>query len=217
MATLKYQDERIEFDFDSNRITAVIGGTEVDTAFSEILLHRDMYFNGVSLGVITADCELDSRLTLGDIISKQFKIHKKVSRKRSFQAIEEILTFLEADNIIEIRMNELSELQLAHAKLANAIALRPEVVLTSKYLSTLSAPVRAFIKNNIAKVHSRLDVGFLLLEKRAAVIEHLAQDVINFHPEKEHREINRKTVQVPITPNKKADRDEISGLDFVSG
>lgn len=217
MTMLKYQNDDIEFECEIKSITAVVGGTSVEKVFTELLSERETHVKGVSIGSISAVNVFDSRRTLGDLISKQFKKHKKVSRKRSFQAIEEILHFLKADPIVDIPLGDLSELQIAHTKLAYAIALRPEVVLAWKFLSTMSAPVRETIKPNIAEIHKELHVGFILCEQRLSVVENLAENIFNFHPEKVLVPIERDFLPPFIQPKQKSSTDEISGLDFVSG
>ena len=214
---LRYQNEYIEFECEIQSITAVIGGAAIEPIFTELVSNPENYLNGISIGTLSAENEFDSRRTLGDLISKQFKKHKKVSRKRSLQALEEILQFLKADSIMDIPLRELSELQLAHAKLAHAIALRPDVVLAWKFLSTMSAPVCEILKTNIVEIHKDLHVGFILFEKRASVVENLTENIFNFHPEKVSIQIERDILPPVIQPKPKNSTDEISGLDFVSG
>ncbi|MFZ9309500.1 MAG: hypothetical protein ACO3XJ_00605 [Candidatus Nanopelagicales bacterium] len=214
---LRYQNDDIEFECEIQSITAVIGGATIESIFTEIVSERENYLNGNSIGTLSADNEFDSKRTLGDLISKQFKKHKKVSRKRSLQAIEEILQFLKADSIVDTPLRELSELQIAHTKLAYAIALRPEVVIAWTFLSTMSAPVCEILKTNIAEIHRDLHVGFILFEKRVSVVENLAENIFNFHPEKVSIPIERDILLPIIQPKPKSSSDEISGLDFVSG
>ena len=118
MTMLKYQNDDIEFECEIKSITAVVGGASVEKVFTELLSEGETHLTGVSIGSISAVNVFDSRRTLGDLISKQFKKHRKVSRKRSIQAIEEILHFLKADAIVDIPLGDLSELQIAHTKLA---------------------------------------------------------------------------------------------------
>ena len=214
---LEFYNDNLEYECEIQSITAVIGGAAIESIFTELVSERENYLNGISIGTLSAENEFDSRRTLGDLISKQFKKHKKVSRKRSLQAIEEILQFLKADSIVDIPLRELSELQLAHAKLAYAIALRPEVVLAWKFLSTMSAPVCETLKTNITEIHRDLHVGFILFEKRLSVVENLAENIFNFHPEKVSIQIERDMLPPIIQPKPKTSTDEISGLDFVSG
>lgn len=216
MVEVNYTSHDVSFQYSSPYITAVVGDEKLEAVFLELLLKRDTYFPSTPIGVISEVATSNASFTLGDVMSKQFKAHKKVSRKRSLQAIAEILDFLSADEIANVSMKDLSELQRAHAWVARSIALRPDTVISWNFLSGMSLGVRATIQRNIVDIKSELGIGFLLFERRVAVIENIADKVFNFHP------VNTPTErpQIPLTGLiqgvTKSSPDEISGLDFVS-
>lgn len=216
MATLTYNNESYRFEFATDDITGVVGSQEILLIGDEIVGQPDIYLPSTSFGVISTGSLQKQKQSLGDMLSHEFKVHKKVSRKRSLQAASEILRFLDADDIVNLPISSLDEEQYAHARLAHAIALRPEIVISSNFLSGMSAPVRSRIKHNISAIHTELQVGFLLLEKRAVVVENLASKVFNFHPAVARDERVNVSVEPRISPQVKSSPDEISGLDFVS-
>ena len=216
MVSLTYSDARFCFDYATDDITGVIGSQELSHIVTEIVGQPEIYLPGSTYGVIHEAISRKHKQSLGDILSREFKVHKRVSRKRSLQAAAEILRFLDADDIVNLPISSLDEVQLAHAQLAQAIALRPKIVISSNFLSTMSAPVRSKIKHNISAIHAELQIGFLLIEKRAVVVENLASRVFNFHPVVAPTERIIVAVEPRITPIAKSSPDEISGLDFVS-
>lgn len=216
MVEINYDNQEVSFQYKTPDITAVVGQENLEQVFQELLYKRDTYFSTAHVGVISQSATYDVSLTLGDLMSRQFKIHKKVSRKRSMQAVTEILRFLAADEITDVEIIKLSELQRAHAWLARSIALRPEVVVSWSFFSTMTLGVRATIQKNIVDIKTELGVGFLLFEKRLEVIENIADTVFNFHPV--NAPIERPHISItPSSPSvAKTSPDEISGLDFVS-
>jgi ABC-type glutathione transport system ATPase component len=216
MESLTYSNLGYSFEFTVDAITGVIGSEKLLLAGAQLVEQPDVHLPGLRIGVIDEGFTQKEKQSLGDLLSHEFKVHKKVSRKRSLQAASEILQFLDADDIVNVPIHSLDEEQFAHARLARAIALRPEIVISSNYLSAMSAPVRSKILRNISDIHAELQVGFLLLEKRAVVVEHIASKVFNFHPVV--APVERVNVSVePRTPSPvKSSPDEISGLDFVS-
>lgn len=216
MVEINYDNQEVCFQYKTPDITAVVGQENLEQVFQELLFKRETYFSNAPIGVISQSATSDVSLTLGDLMSRQFKIYKKVSRKRSMQAVTEILRFLAADEITDVEIRRLSELQRAHAWLARSIALRPEVVVSWSFFSTMSLGVRATIQKNIVDIKTELGVGFLLFERRLEVIENIADTVFNFHPV--NTPIERPHISItPSTPSvAKTSPDEISGLDFVS-
>lgn len=216
MAIVKYDQYECNFEADTREITAVIGSKKLQTVFLDVVKNHENYFSSQSIGALSSESSEIRSLTLGDLISRQFKFHKKVSRKRSMLAVAEILQFLGSDNIVDVKIGKLDELQLANARLARAIALRPDIVLSWNYLSTMSAPVRALIASNIRNIHKEFQVGFLLFEQRRDVVKNVADVQFDFHPARIQLERTIVHVEPPSLPSIKSSPDEISGLDFVS-
>ncbi len=216
MTIVKYDKYECNFEADTQQISAVIGSKKLQTVFLDLVKDHENYFPSQSIGALSCESSEIASLTLGDLISRQFKFHKKVSRKRSMLAVAEILQFLGSGNIEDLKIGNLDELQLANARLARAIALRPDVVLSWNYLSTMSAPVRALIASNIRNVHSEFGIGFLLFEQRRDVVKNLAEAQFDFHPARIQLERTIVHVEPPTLPSVKSSPDEISGLDFVS-
>ena len=216
MALLKYANLGFAFEFETTLITGVIGDTSLEKVFTDLVKSREVHLPNITIGIISSNTSKTDSISLGDLISKQFKVHKKVSRKRSMQALKEILEFLGSDDFVDIPFSELSELQLGQAWLANAIALRPNTVISWNFLSSLSAPVHSRISKSIVNIQQNLGVGFLLLEKRQIVVEKLTQTFVNFHPEKVKLERPNISIAPSVQAITKSSPDEISGLDFVS-
>ncbi len=216
MTIVKYDQYEYNFEADTQQISAVIGSKKLQTVFLDVVKNHENYFSSQSIGALSSESSEITSLTLGDLISRQFKFHKKVSRKRSMLAVAEILQFLGSDNIVDVKIGKLDELQLANARLARAIALRPDIVLSWNYLSTMSAPVRALIASNIRNIHKEFQVGFLLFEQRRDVVKNVADVQFDFHPARIQLERTIVHVEPPSLPSIKSSPDEISGLDFVS-
>lgn len=216
MASLAYNKGGFSFEYSTDDITGVVGDENLSLVNTEIVGQADVYLPGLTFGVINDESASKQKHSLGDILSHEFKVHKKVSKKRSLQAASEILRFLQADDIVNLPMFSLDEEQSAHARLARAIALRPDIVISFNFLSAMSAPVRSKIVRNIADIHSEFQVGFLLMEKRAKVLEQVATKVFNFHPTMAPVERVNVSVELPVPTAVKSTPDEISGLDFVS-
>jgi ABC-type glutathione transport system ATPase component len=216
MTIVKYDQYEYNFEADTQQISAVIGSKKLQTVFLDVVKNHENYFSSQSIGALSSESSEITSLTLGDLISRQFKYHKKVSRRRSMLAVAEILQFLGSDNIVDVKIGKLDELQLANARLARAIALRPDIVLSWNYLSTMSAPVRALIASNIRNIHKEFQVGFLLFEQRRDVVKNVADVQFDFHPARIQLERTIVHVEPPSLPSIKSSPDEISGLDFVS-
>lgn len=216
MATLTYENLGFSFEIATDAITGVIGNEKLSYVVTELVGQPDVHLPGITFGVINNEFSRNHKQSLGDVLSHEFKVHKKVSRKRSLQAASEILRFLDADDIVNLSISSLDEEQVAHARLARAIALRPDIVICSNYLSAMSAPVRSRIVRNISDIHAEFQIGFLLLERRAIVVEHVASKVFNFHPVVAPIARINVAAEPRISPPVKSSPDEISGLDFVS-
>jgi oligopeptide transport system ATP-binding protein len=121
---------------------------------------------------------LDPRMTIGQIISQPFQIHKTLDSKEAEIRVKELLELvgLKASHINRYP-HEFSGGQRQRICIARAIALNPELIICDEPVSALDVSIQAQILNLLKDLQEKLKLTYIFISHDLSVIEHVCDRV----------------------------------------
>ena len=122
---------------------------------------------------------LNPRMTVGDIVSEGWKIHKGVVPKDSQRArVHELLELvgLNPDHINRYP-HQFSGGQRQRIGVARALALEPSVIIADEPVSALDVSVQAQVVNLLEDIQEELGISYLFIAHDLSIVRHICDRV----------------------------------------
>ncbi|MGZ3795012.1 MAG: ABC transporter ATP-binding protein [Pseudobdellovibrionaceae bacterium] len=121
---------------------------------------------------------LDPRMTVGQIISQPFQIHKVLKPQEVEIRVKELLELvgLKASHINRYP-HEFSGGQRQRICIARAMALNPELIICDEPVSALDVSIQAQILNLLKDLQEKLNLTYIFISHDLSVIEHVCDRV----------------------------------------
>ncbi len=149
---------------------------------------------------------LNSRHTVGEILSEPFIIHKVGSAKTREERVLRLLNRVGlAKSAIERYPHEFSGGQRQRIGIARAIALNPKVLVCDEPVSALDVSIQSQILNLLLELQSELKLTYLFIAHDLAVVRHISDWVAVMYLGKIVEKANADTIYSnPLHPYTKA-------------
>jgi oligopeptide/dipeptide ABC transporter ATP-binding protein len=122
---------------------------------------------------------LDPRMTVFDIISEPFSIHKHIPKDQWKEKVYSLLTLvgLEAYHA-ERYPHEFSGGQRQRICIARALAVDPEFIIADEPVSSLDVSIRAQILNLVIDIQEKLGMSYLYISHDLSSVRQITQKVL---------------------------------------
>ncbi len=121
---------------------------------------------------------LDSRMTVGAIISEPLDIHRIGTRTGRRVRVRDLLNLVGLDaNASEKYPHEFSGGQRQRIGIARAIALEPRLIVLDEPVSALDVSIQAQILNLLVDLKNRLALSYIFISHDLSVVEHVSDEV----------------------------------------
>jgi oligopeptide transport system ATP-binding protein len=121
---------------------------------------------------------LNSRLTVGSIVSEPLEIHKIGNAKERQQRVAELLELVGLDRSMSNRFpHEFSGGQRQRIGIARAIALNPQFIVCDEPISALDVSIQAQVVNLLQELQERFGLTYLFIAHDLSVVRHLSDRV----------------------------------------
>jgi oligopeptide transport system ATP-binding protein len=122
---------------------------------------------------------LDPRMTVGDIVSEPFRIHKDVVPKGDVKkSVQELLEVVGLNPEHYNRFpHQFSGGQRQRIGIARALALRPKVIICDEPVSALDVSVQAQVINLLERLQDEFDLSYVFVAHDLSVVRHIADRV----------------------------------------
>jgi oligopeptide transport system ATP-binding protein len=122
---------------------------------------------------------LDPRMTVGDIVSEPFRIHKDAVPKGDVKrTVQELLELVGLNPEHYNRFpHQFSGGQRQRIGIARALALRPRVIICDEPVSALDVSVQAQVINLLERLQDELDLSYIFVAHDLSVVRHIADRV----------------------------------------
>ncbi|MDH5810680.1 MAG: ATP-binding cassette domain-containing protein [Candidatus Methanomethylicaceae archaeon] len=122
---------------------------------------------------------LDPRMTVYDIISEPFKIHKHVPSSEWKERVYKLLEMVGLEPYHAERYpHEFSGGQRQRICIARALAVEPKFIIADEPVSSLDVSIRAQILNLIMELQERLGMSYLYISHDLSSVRQISQRVI---------------------------------------
>jgi len=121
---------------------------------------------------------LDPRMTVGQILTQPFDIHKMFSPKERIEKVKELLEVvgLKASHINRYP-HEFSGGQRQRISIARAVALNPSLVIADEPVSALDVSIQAQVLNLMKDLQEKLKLTYIFISHDLSVVEHLCDRI----------------------------------------
>lgn len=122
---------------------------------------------------------LNPRMTVGDIVSEPFQIHRDVAPKGQVRGrVQELLDLvgLNPDHINRYP-HQFSGGQRQRIGIARALALKPEIILCDEPVSALDVSIQAQVMNLLEELQNELGLSYIFIAHDLSVVRHIADRV----------------------------------------
>ncbi len=122
---------------------------------------------------------LDPRMTVGDIVSEPFRIHKDAVPKGDVKkTVQELLEVVGLNPEHYHRFpHQFSGGQRQRIGIARALALKPRVIICDEPVSALDVSVQAQVINLLERLQSEYDLSYVFVAHDLSVVRHIADRV----------------------------------------
>ena len=122
---------------------------------------------------------LNPRMTVGDIISEAWEIHKGVvPKKEHAKKIKELLEVVGLDPGHTNRYpHQFSGGQRQRIGVARALALNPEIIILDEPVSALDVSVQAQVVNLLEKLQNEFGLSYIFIAHDLSVVRHISDRV----------------------------------------
>lgn len=122
---------------------------------------------------------LNPRMTVGDIISEPWEIHKGViPRDRRGSKVQELLEVVGLDPGHTNRYpHEFSGGQRQRIGVARALALNPEIIILDEPVSALDVSVQAQVVNLLERLQNEFGLAYVFIAHDLSVVRHISDRV----------------------------------------
>jgi oligopeptide transport system ATP-binding protein len=122
---------------------------------------------------------LDPRMTVGDIVSEPFRIHKDAVPKGDIKkSVQELLEVVGLNPEHYHRFpHQFSGGQRQRIGIARALALRPKVIICDEPVSALDVSVQAQVINLLERLQDEFNLSYVFVAHDLSVVRHIADRV----------------------------------------
>ncbi len=121
---------------------------------------------------------LDPRMTVFDIISEPFVIHKHVPKTEWKEKVYELLDFVGLEEYHAERYpHEFSGGQRQRICIARALAVKPEFLIADEPVSSLDVSIRAQILNLLAELQDKMGLTYLYISHDLSSVRQISHRV----------------------------------------
>jgi oligopeptide transport system ATP-binding protein len=121
---------------------------------------------------------LDPRMTVYDIVSEPFVIHKHVARENRRERVCELLKLVGLEEYHAERYpHEFSGGQRQRICIARALAVEPEFIIADEPVSSLDVSIRAQILNLLGDLQKTMGLSFLYISHDLSSVRQISQRV----------------------------------------
>jgi oligopeptide transport system ATP-binding protein len=170
--TLMYLEEP-----DSGEI--IFEGTDMANAFAikdKIGMHK--LRDGVQMVFQNPYTSLDPRMTIYDILSEPFAIHKHVEKKLWKERVYELLKLVNLEEYHAERYpHEFSGGQRQRIAIARALAVEPKLIVADEPVSSLDVSIRAQILNLLTDLQAKIGLSYLYISHDLSSVRQITNRV----------------------------------------
>ena len=121
---------------------------------------------------------LNPKMTVGEIISAPFEIHKVYSKQERVQKVKELLEMVGlSQQYINRYPHEFSGGQRQRIGIARAIALHPKLVICDEAVSALDVSIQSQILNLLNDLQKEFNLTYLFISHDLSVVKHVSDKI----------------------------------------
>ena len=121
---------------------------------------------------------LNPRMTVGDIIAEQLKVHKLANGRERQERVQELLQVVGLNPYFANRYpHEFSGGQRQRIGIARALAVNPDFIVADEPISALDVSIRAQIINLMEDLQAEFGLTYLFIAHDLSVVRHISDRV----------------------------------------
>lgn len=121
---------------------------------------------------------LNPRMTVGEIISAPFEIHKTLKGPEKVKRVKELLEMVGlSSNYINRYPHEFSGGQRQRIGIARAIALNPKLIICDEAVSALDVSIQSQILNLLNDLQKEFNLTYLFISHDLSVVKHVSDRI----------------------------------------